>query len=109
MDKRFVLFLSFGLVFVSGFSAGVLWRSSFQPSAPSLLPAVSCLSSTMPSADVIGLEAQIAKALEDPDFKRIHDYLNRENPIQLEIPTKPEPPQEQVPMTERPPVRFTLE
>ena len=112
MGKRFVLFLSFGVVFALGFAAGVLWRPSFQLPVPSLHPIL--LHSTVPSAEIINLteaEAQIAKALEDPDFKRIHDHLNQQRPMILEIPTKSATSQEQekIPMSERPPVRFMLD
>ena len=103
MSKRFIWFLSFGFVFILGFAAGVLWRSSIETSSETV---------ALPAAEVVAIlddEAQIAKALEDPDFKRIHDYLNRVHPLQLEIPMRAKPPQEQIPMSERPPVRFTVE
>ena len=108
MGKRLVLLLSFVSVFALGFVTGTLWRSAV------VAPSVSTTeTAAIPSSDVIDLaeaETRIAKALEDPDFKRIHDYLNRERPMQLQIPAShEEPPQDKIPMTERPPVKFTLE
>ena len=102
MGKRFVLFLSFGLVFALGFVIGRSTNCDLRSQSQE----GNCDLCSQPSAD----EDRIAKALEDPDFKRIHDYLNRERPMQLQIPAlHEEPPQEKIPMTERPPVKFTLE
>ena len=96
MYKRFFLFLSFVLVFALGFVAGTRWRS------PSLPPA--------PTLSIPDDETRIAKALEDPDFKRIHDRLTRERPMQLKIPELHESTaQDPTPMSERPPIQFTLD
>ena len=104
MDKRLILFLSFCLAFALGFVAGTFWSSIPAPSSTSQ-------SVTMPPVDTLDLtdmEARIAQALEDPDFKRVHDHLSREMPMQMDLPTKPEPPQERIPMSERPPVKFRV-
>jgi len=110
MGKRLVLFLSFSLVFGLGFVAGTLWRST------TVVPSTATSGdlSTETNDDLWSqfpfTEAQIAQALEDPDFKRVHDYLNREQPVQLNVPNiREETPPEQIPMEERPPVHFTLE
>ena len=47
------------------------------------------------------------EALKDPDFKRVHDHLMRENPIQMTLPEVHENV-ESVPMSERPPIQFAL-
>ena len=110
MGKRLVWCFSFVSVFALGFAAGALWRLSCDHSAQ--LP--NCdLRSQPPNCDLRSLdddETQIAKALEDPDFKWVHDHLTRERPMQLNVPKRhEEPANEQIPMAERPPVRFTLE
>lgn len=56
-------------------------------------------------------ERQITKALEDPDFKRLHDHLMRQNPIQMNIPSlssSDSDSKENKPMSKREPIRFSL-
>ncbi len=116
MNKRFILFFSFVLVFVFGFALGAFWRSFVDHSSVSARENVRVTPSnalSVPSSETIELseaEARISKALEDPDFKRVHDLLQRERPVQMNLSTKEESeaPQERLPMGERPPVRFTL-
>lgn len=46
---------------------------------------------SIPSADdvsVLSADEQIGKALEDPDFKRLHDFLQRETPMQMKLEPK---------------------
>ena len=108
MGKRFVWCLSFVLVFAMGFAAGALWRSPCDPVSCGHWPQFHPANCDLRSQD--DDEVRIAKALEDPGFKWVHDHLIRERPMQLEIPKRhEEPANEQIPMTERPPVRFTLE
>ena len=54
-------------------------------------------------------EKAISQALEDPDFKRVHDFLTRENPIQMNIDSSRERPKNDTrPFSGETPVRFSL-
>lgn len=56
-------------------------------------------------------ERQMAEALNDPDFRRVHDHLMRDRPVQMNAPALPGSVSEKsvVPMSQRPPVRFDLD
>ncbi|MDR0869392.1 MAG: hypothetical protein LBN39_01220 [Planctomycetaceae bacterium] len=34
-------------------------------------------------------EEEMSEALKDPDFRRVHDFLERENPMQMNLGDKP--------------------
>ena len=53
-------------------------------------------------------EEKLAAAMEDPDFKRVHDFLARENPMQMNLDApKSSKTEKIVPFSERPPIQFT--
>ena len=90
MGNRFVWSFSFVLIFALGFAAGALWRSPYDHRTQFPVPcdhrsqsAGNCDLWSQPDDDA---EARIAKALEDPNFKRIHDHLTREQPVLFDFP-----------------------
>ncbi len=110
MGKPLVLFPLLLGVFVFGFVAGVAWQRSEAPSvvAEPVISAEYRLNNAE-TLDVSEAETRINKALEDPDFKRVHDLLSRENPIQMNIPPRETAPEKPIPMSERPAVKFSVD
>lgn len=105
---RQILRISISLaVLVGVFCLGLFCGRSHKPvpSAP-----VSAVSVEPGDGELSEAERRMAKALDDPEFRRVHDHLMRDNPVQLNVPPLPGPAPEKpvVPMSERPPVRFNL-
>ncbi len=84
------------LLFFLGFLSGTLWQTlmirNMLQSVFLQPPVVETQPRSVPdAADQVKMQPQTSdeekmeKALEDPDFKRVHDFLMRENPIQMDL------------------------
>lgn len=99
------------LVFLSGFSfLGGFFFGRSRQSEPVSSAQVSVVSVETEDDDLSEEERRMAEALNDPDFRRVHDHLMRDKPIQMNVPVLSNPATEKpgIPMSERPPVRFDL-
>jgi hypothetical protein len=75
-------------VFFAGFLSGSLWQTLLQNlrqvSIEQSVHPITEAAEKMPPT-LLPDEEKISQALTDPDFKRVHDYLMREKPIQMKI------------------------
>ncbi len=96
MKSNNLLFVLLPVVFFLGFLGGMYWQTLMIRSAMRSVPRspaeVQAPSVIVQSAPPSSAEEGLSQALEDPDFRRVHDFLMRDNPIQmnLEIPEKTE-------------------
>ncbi|MDR2438047.1 MAG: hypothetical protein LBE12_01580 [Planctomycetaceae bacterium] len=114
MKHSIVLVIFLFIVFFVGFLSGSLWQALLQNRLQMLpqLPMTSVVPPTKPTnisvppnsgvkedaenikgrntvtSPKLTEEEQITQALTDPDFKRVHDFLIRESPIQMNLENK---------------------
>lgn len=100
------------LVFFFGFFCGIRYEQVKSPDQADsgVAPAIRTESKTDPeNVELSEEERRILKALEDPEFKKIHDLLIRENPIQMDLALpEPDSQKDETPISDRPPVQFSL-
>lgn len=96
MLRTFLTILLLGSVFGLGLFGGVLWQARYgerpEQTSPPTDPAPSPKTPETTENEEENLteeERRIAEALEDPEFKRLHDHLMREQSLKMNIPTLP--------------------
>ncbi|MDR2116920.1 MAG: hypothetical protein LBP87_11130 [Planctomycetaceae bacterium] len=103
MKHNTLLVILLFVVFFIGFLSGSLWqtllqnqlRISTEPSVSPIAPSVNTnvtennniknINPPTPQQLTETEEGQIIQALTDPDFKRVHDFLIRESPMQMNL------------------------
>ncbi|MDR3196974.1 MAG: hypothetical protein LBU34_03805 [Planctomycetaceae bacterium] len=104
MKQNTLLVILLFIVFFIGFLSGSLWQTLLQNqlrivTEPSVAPVVSPASTVvMENTNTKNMDTatpqkltedeQVTQALTDPDFKRVHDFLIREYPIQMNLENK---------------------
>ncbi|MDR0336196.1 MAG: hypothetical protein LBI18_03800 [Planctomycetaceae bacterium] len=98
MKQHILLLILIFVVFFIGFLSGSFWQVFLQSQLrvaveqPIVLPA----ETKNIASDNIGTgttsksteEERVIQALTDPDFKRVHDFLIRESPMQMNLESK---------------------
>lgn len=91
MKRFFGFFITLVFVFFAAFYCGIYWQKSSTSIEKLPQPVVKQeVKTVQPAAEPKKAEEnndeqQIAEALNDPDFRRVHDFLERENPMQMNL------------------------
>ncbi|MDR1963784.1 MAG: hypothetical protein LBQ50_08390 [Planctomycetaceae bacterium] len=90
MRQTIMLIIVFFVVFFIGFLSGSFWQTLLQNQRQVLVIDSSVAPVTSPTAETVKPnklteEEQITQALTDSDFKRVHDFLIRESPMQMNL------------------------
>ncbi|MDR2755043.1 MAG: hypothetical protein LBC20_04995 [Planctomycetaceae bacterium] len=108
MKHQILLVILLFIVFFIGFLSGSLWQVLLQnklqiipqpPVTPVALPTNMSVTKNdnikeeikdfdTVTPQKLTEEEQVTQALTDPDFKRVHDFLIRESPIQMNLENK---------------------
>ncbi len=107
MKNHFLLPLLFPLIYLLGFLSGSCWQTLMFRGVLQWTPPNATIQERQSESVASGLQHQsrqqngaetlkpaparpiteqsLEAALEDPDFKRVHDFLTRENPMQMNL------------------------
>jgi hypothetical protein len=95
MKRSILLIILLFMVFFIGFLSGSFWQVflqnrlqvSAEPSvvSPAEIKNIGTENNDTVTPSKLTEEERVMQALTDPDFKRVHDFLIRESPIQMNL------------------------